>query len=91
MTNPPPSFDDASVAALLAQRSRADRDALLDELVEMLSGIVPGARVEESNWGWGANAIEFFAAGTAVALMSDANGRSPLESVQPVVSFDGNG
>jgi uncharacterized protein YbjQ (UPF0145 family) len=29
------------------------------------SGIV-GVRVEESNWGWGQNAIEFFAIGTAV-------------------------
>jgi uncharacterized protein YbjQ (UPF0145 family) len=29
------------------------------------SGIV-GVRVEESTWGWGANAIEFFAIGTAV-------------------------
>src|SRR5207302_985402 len=30
---------------------------------------VVGARVEESNWGWGANAIEFFAIGTAIAPM----------------------
>jgi uncharacterized protein YbjQ (UPF0145 family) len=52
-------------------------------------GIV-GARVEESNWGWGANAIEFFAVGTAVAPMSDKTDQPPLDSIQQVVTFDGN-
>lgn len=51
-------------------------------------GIV-GARVEESNWGWGANAIEFFAVGTAVAPTSANVPRTPLENVQKVVTFDG--
>lgn len=51
-------------------------------------GIV-GARVEESNWGWGANAIEFFAVGTAVAPIGAAAVRTPLENVQKVVTFDG--
>lgn len=50
---------------------------------------VVGARVEESNWGWGANAIEFFAVGTAVAPMDDKSSRAPL-NVQEVVTFDGN-
>jgi uncharacterized protein YbjQ (UPF0145 family) len=50
---------------------------------------VVGARVEESNWGWGANAIEFFAVGTAVAPMEDKSSRAPL-NVQEVVTFDGN-
>ena len=48
MTGPTPSFESASVAALLAQRSRADRTALLDELVTMLSDIVPGVQVERA-------------------------------------------
>ena len=50
-------------------------------------GIV-GARVEESSWGWGANAIEFFAVGTAVAPMEGAPPR--LDTITPVLSFDGN-
>jgi uncharacterized protein YbjQ (UPF0145 family) len=53
-------------------------------------GIV-GGRVEESNWGWGANAIEFFAVGTAVALMDGAQEAGRLDSVQHVVTFDGVG
>ena len=48
MTGPTPSFESASVAALLAQHSRADRTALLDELVTMLSDIVPGVQVERA-------------------------------------------
>jgi uncharacterized protein YbjQ (UPF0145 family) len=49
---------------------------------------VVGARVEESNWGWGANAIEFFAVGTAVAVMGDGANRTQLDAVQQVVTFD---
>jgi uncharacterized protein YbjQ (UPF0145 family) len=52
-------------------------------------GIV-GARVEESSWGWGSNAIEFFAVGTAVAPMSDKTDQPPLSDLQRVVTFDGN-
>jgi len=48
MTDPTSSFDDASVAAVLAQRSRADRKELLDELVTMLSAIMPGVQVERT-------------------------------------------
>jgi hypothetical protein len=54
------------------------------------AGVV-GARVEESNWGWGANAIEFFAVGTAVVKVSDAADRPPLDAVQQVVTFDDKG
>jgi len=49
---------------------------------------VVGARVEESNWGWGANAIEFFAVGTAVAPLAGATQRPGLDAVQQVVTFD---
>lgn len=48
MTDPTPSFESASVAAVLAQRSREDRSALLDDLVMMLSEIVPGVQVEHA-------------------------------------------
>ncbi len=52
---------------------------------------VVGARVEESNWGWGANAIEFFAVGTAIAPMGDKAERPKLDAVQQVVTFDDKG
>ena len=42
------SFESASVAAILAQRSRDDRRELLDELVAMLSEVVPGVQVERA-------------------------------------------
>ena len=42
------SFENVSVAAVLAQRSRADQNALLDELVVMLAEVVPGVHVERS-------------------------------------------
>jgi hypothetical protein len=45
---PGASSEGASVAAILAQRSREDRDALLDELVSMLSEVVPGVQVERA-------------------------------------------
>lgn len=48
MSDDTPSFDSVSVAAVLAQRSREDRAALLDDLVAMLSGIVPGVQVERA-------------------------------------------
>jgi uncharacterized protein YbjQ (UPF0145 family) len=54
------------------------------------SGVV-GARVEESNWGWGANAIEFFAVGTAVTRMEGAAEPLPLSDVQRVVTFNNAG
>jgi hypothetical protein len=43
-----PSFESASVAAILAQRSREDQTELLEELVALLSDIVPGARIERA-------------------------------------------
>ncbi len=46
MTDPTPNFDSVSVAAILAQRSREDKGALLDDLVMMLSEVVPGVQVD---------------------------------------------
>jgi uncharacterized protein YbjQ (UPF0145 family) len=40
------------------------------------TGIV-GVRVEESNWGWGQNAIEFFAIGTSVVEHKDHSPQLP--------------
>jgi hypothetical protein len=48
MTDPTPSFESASVAAILAQRSREDRGELLEELVATLTGIVPGVQVDRA-------------------------------------------
>jgi uncharacterized protein YbjQ (UPF0145 family) len=63
-------------------------ERMQSEAVRRGSVGVVGARVEESNWGWGANAIEFFAVGTAVTPLSGGAVRTPLENVQKVVSFD---
>jgi hypothetical protein len=48
MTDDNSSFESASVAAILAQRSREDRAALLDDLVVMLSEVVPGVQIERA-------------------------------------------
>jgi hypothetical protein len=48
MTEQPPSFENTSVAAVLAQRSRETRDELLDELVVMLAAIVPNVQIERT-------------------------------------------
>src|SRR4051812_38653411 len=48
MSDPTSSFDDVSVAAILAQRSRDDHKALLDDLVVFLAEIVPGVQVERA-------------------------------------------
>jgi hypothetical protein len=46
MAEAPQSLDATAVAAILAQRSRQDTDEMLDDLVAMLSGTVPGVRIE---------------------------------------------
>ena len=48
MSDDASSFESASVAAVLAQRSREDRRALLDELVAMLAEVIPGVQVERA-------------------------------------------
>jgi hypothetical protein len=48
MADDTPSFDSVSVAAILTQRGREDRAALLDDLVAMLAEIVPDTRVERT-------------------------------------------
>jgi hypothetical protein len=43
-----PSSDDVSVAAILARRSRDDRAELLEDLVALLVGVMPGIEVKRS-------------------------------------------
>ncbi len=78
-------YTDATYAAreLALERMQA-------EAVERGGIGVVGARVEESNWGWGANAIEFFAVGTAVVRADGASTDTSLGDMQQVVTFDGN-
>ena len=78
------SYTEATYAARELALERMQHEAVARGGV----GVV-GARVEESNWGWGANAIEFFAVGTAVAPMEGA--KPQLETMQPVLSFDSTG
>lgn len=48
MTDQPRSWESTSVAAVLARRSHEDVTALLGELADLLSAVVPGARVQRS-------------------------------------------
>ena len=48
MTDPSPTWDSTSVAAVLARRSHEDVTELLAELVTMLAGLLPDARVKRS-------------------------------------------
>ena len=48
MSEPVPSADSTSVAGILARRSREDRAALLEELVSLLVGVMPGCEVKRS-------------------------------------------
>ncbi len=78
------TYTEATYAARELALERMQREA-----VERGGVGVVGARVEESSWGWGANAIEFFAVGTAVApITAGAAPRPGLDSVQQVVTFD---
>ena len=79
-------YTDATYAAreLALERMQA-------EAVERGGIGIVGARVEESNWGWGANAIEFFAVGTAVVPMSSSIDRPQFDGVQQVVTFNDKG
>src|SRR5581483_9520877 len=52
-----PSFESASVAAILTQRGREDHAALLDDLVAMFADVVPGTRVERTLLGRRVTAI----------------------------------
>ena len=74
MTDPTPSSESASVAAILAQRSREDRAALLEELVATLSGIVPGVQVDRALLRRHVTAIRLPLGEFVYALKRNANG-----------------
>ncbi|HEY4218709.1 MAG TPA: hypothetical protein VGM67_16320 [Gemmatimonadaceae bacterium] len=48
MSDPSSSFESASVAAVLAQRSRDDHRELVDDLVALLAEVVPGVQVKRA-------------------------------------------
>jgi hypothetical protein len=88
VTEGTPSFEDVSVAAILAQRSRDDRSALLDELVTMLSEIVPGVHVERALLRRRVTAIRLPLGGFVYALKrtdNDGFEASRLQEVRGVV------
>jgi len=74
MTDPTPSFDSAGVAAVLARRSREDRDALLDDLVTMLAGVVPGVQVDRTLLRRRVTAIRLPLAGSVYVLKRGPRG-----------------
>ena len=88
MTDGAPSFESASVAAVLAQRSREDRTGLLDELVTMRSEIVPGAQVERALLRRHVTAIRLPLGGFVYVLKRSSNDSfeaSRLQEVRGVV------
>ncbi|HEY2850259.1 MAG TPA: hypothetical protein VGI97_10300 [Gemmatimonadaceae bacterium] len=84
MTDQNSSFDDVGVAAVLARRAREDRDALLDDLVAMLTGVVAGVQVERTLVRRRVRAIRL-PFGDAVYLLARAANGSYEASRQQVV------
>lgn len=72
MADDTPSFESASVAAILMQRGREDRAALLDDLVTMLAEVVPGTRVERTLLGRRVTAIHLPVGGYVYVLRRGA-------------------
>jgi hypothetical protein len=75
MADDTPSFESASVAAILTQRGREDRAALLDDLVVMLAEVVPGTRVERTLLGRRVTALHL-PIGTHVYVLKRGAGES---------------
>ena len=73
MTDPNRSIESASVAAILAQRSREDRAALLDELVLMLSEIVPRVQVKHAFLGKRVTSVHLPLDGYVYVLKRNSN------------------
>jgi hypothetical protein len=74
MTDPTPSFEGASVAAWLVQRSKTDQQELLDELATTLSAAVPGVDVERSLFRRQITSVRLPLGGYAYALRKDSKG-----------------
>ena len=73
MTDPTPPIESASVAAILAQRNREDRAALLDELVMMLAEIVPNVQVKRALFGRRVTAVHLPLGGFIYVLKRNSN------------------
>ena len=73
MTDSNRSIESASVAAILAQRSREDRAALLNELVLMLSEIVPRVHVKRALLGRRVTAVHLPLDGYVYVLKRNSN------------------
>ena len=84
VTDLPPSFDDTSVAAVLAQRSREARDELLEDLVAMLSAVVPGVQVERTLLRRRVASIRMPVGGFVYVLKKNSNGSYEPSRVQEV-------
>ncbi|MGH7618247.1 MAG: hypothetical protein ACREPM_13565 [Gemmatimonadaceae bacterium] len=84
MTDSTPSFEGASVAAILAQRGREDRAALLDELVAMLSGVVPGVEVDRALLRRHVTAVRVPLGGFVYALQRSPSGSFEAVRLQQV-------
>src|SRR5579864_4533356 len=72
MADDTPSFESVSVAAILTQRGREDRAALLDDLVVMLAEVVPGTRVERTLLGRRVTAVHLPVGGYVYVLRRSA-------------------
>ena len=84
VSDQPPSFDDASVAAVLVQRSREAHDELLDDLVAMLSAVVPDAQVERTLLRRRVKSIRMSLGGYVYVLKKSAGGSYEPLRIQEV-------
>ena len=84
MADGTPSFESVSVAAILTQRGREDRAALLDDLVAMLAEVVPGTRVERTLLGRRVTAVHLPVGGYVYVLKRGAGEEFEAERRQQV-------
>jgi hypothetical protein len=73
-----------SVTAILAQRNREDRDALLDDLAALLSEIVPAVQVQRALLRRRVTAIRLPLGGFLYVLKRDARGAFEASRQQEV-------
>jgi len=83
-SQPVTDFENTSVAAILAQRSRETRDELLDELVVMLATIVPSVQIERSLLRRRVTAVRIPLGAHVYVLKKDARGSFEPMRVQEV-------
>jgi len=88
MTDPNPSLENTTVAAILAQRSREDSSELLEDLVATLVETVPGAQVQRALITRHVKRVRVPLAGYVYQLKRGSNGAfeaSRLQEVRGVV------